>query len=316
MKRMITIAIALSLMATTAFAGSLRSGLKIEPTKDSAFSANAGFLNCAGAVEMTIDNIYAGDNLDTLLVPNNVTTYGCSTWNESGGEVVYHIFFATPTMWVATLTPTGGDLDLAVLDGCDENLNCLGVFDASVQSSTPFSGDVYFVVDGYNGARASFTLELATQIPPPPPPAVDFCASVLDVFGNVFTGDTCTGQNNIFDLACKVYTENGLENYYEIFMPAGSSFTADVLNTADGALWVVDACADPMMCLAYTDATFSNQSEVITYTNTGATDTYVYLVIDSWGTASCGTYTMNFTSTGGAVPAEGATFGMVKALYR
>ncbi len=54
----------------------------------------------------------------------------------------------------------------------------------------------------------------------------------------------------------------------------------------------------------------------ITYTNATAVDAYVYLVIDSWGTGSCGTYTMNFSSTGGAVPTEDTSFGVVKSLYR
>ena len=167
------------------------------------------------------------------------------------------------------------------------------------------------------GAGCAFQLVTTYGTPPPPPPAT-FC-DVVDQAngGDMFTGNTCGGLNLISALGCEVYTENGLEYYYEVFMPAGASFTADVTYTgADGALWVVDACASPFGCLAYADATFNDETEVITYTNETDADMTVYLVLDAWGTDACGDYVMNFASSGGAVAVEDAAFGAVKALYR
>ncbi len=317
MKKMLVLIIAISLVATAALAGvspdALQSTSKITPMKDSASGTKLGLLDCSGAIEITLDNIYTGNNTGA---PNNVSAYGCSTWDESGGEVVYHLFLSEPTMFEGTLTGNGCDLDLAVLDQCDEDLGCLIVVDSGVVTNVPVSGDFYFVVDGYAGAGCDFTFEIVSAAAPPPPPTVDFCASVEDVFGSYFTGTTCGGANNISDLACGTYTENGLEYYYEIFMPAGSTFTADVTNSADGALWVVDACADPMNCLAYADDTLSGGVETVTYSNVTANDMYVYLVVDSWGTDTCGDYEMNFAASGGAVAVEEAAFGAVKALYR
>ncbi len=162
-------------------------------------------------------------------------------------------------------------------------------------------------------------IQVGAYTPPPPPPAVTFCADVIDASGTgMFYGDTCDGVNLISALGCEAYTENGFEDYYEIVMPAGSSFTATVTNTADGALWVVAECeADggAFTCLGYADATFGGDPEVVSYTNTGG-DTVVYLVVDSWGTDSCGTYDMNFESVGGAVANEDMSMGAVKALFR
>ena len=177
----------------------------------------------------------------------------------------------------------------------------------------PVSGDFYFVVDGYAGAECSFTFTINETIPPEP---VDFCADVLDVTGTHFESSTCAGANNVSSLDCGDYTENGLEEYYEIVMPAGSSFSVDVTNTADGALWLLDTCAEPFTCLAYADNSFTGETETLAYTNSGATTMTVYLVVDSWGTDSCGDYVMDFYAVGGAVPTEAKSFSDVKAMFR
>lgn len=309
-----TIAIITSLtmlLAVGAMAASpddFSSDKKIAPVKDT-IMFEKGLLDCSGAIPIALDNVYTGDNTG---IPSMVDAYSCSSWAETGGEVIYSLFLAEPAMFEASIAGSGCDLDLAVLDQCDEDLGCLIVVDSGVSTNTPVSGQFFFVVDGYNGAGCPFTFEINSVEPPEP---VDFCALVEDVTGSYFTGTTCGGQNLISSMDCGTYTEDGLEVYYEIFMPAGSSFTADVLNTADGALWVVDSCVEPMNCLAYADDTLGGEVESVSYTNAGA-DTYVYLVLDSWGTDSCGDYEFTFTATGGAVSSDQVTLESLKALYR
>jgi hypothetical protein len=319
---MITIAVAIGLVATCALAAAPADALRDSDKTPVAKSmtgggADKGLLDCSGAIEINLDTVYAGDNTGA---PNNVNFYSCASWNNTGGEVVYHLYLAEPTMWVTTMVTNGCDLDLAVLDSCDEDLGCLIVSDGGgVLTNVPVQGDFYFVVDGYNGAACSFTFQVDTQAPPPPPePEVigPFCDVVEDVTGTEFTGTTCGGLNNIPVMTCSSYSSNGLEYYYEVFVPAGASFTAEVTNTADGALYVLDSCSSPATCLAYADNTYSNQAEVITFTNETAGDTYVYLVVDTYGTDTCGDYTMSFAATGGAVSIEAATFGTVKSMFR
>jgi len=313
MRKLFVIVALLSLLAGVALAAPFRS-LDKPVVKQSAVEMNRGTLDCSNAIEISLDNTYVGDNTG---MPNNVTTYGCSSYDESGGEVVYHLYLATPAMFQASIAPDGCDLDLAVLDQCDEDTGCLIVADSGVETTGEVSGDFYFVVDGYNGAECSYTFTISTLTPPPP---VSFCDLVEQAEignGDSYQGDTCDGQNLVSSMDCGAYTEDGLEDYFEVVIPAGASFTSTVTyDTADGALWLLDGCSEPLNCLAYADDTLGGDPEVLSYTNNSGADMVAYLVVDSWGTDACGTYTMEFASTGGAVANELMSFGAVKALYR
>lgn len=274
-----------------------------------------GFLDCSGAIEVEIGTTYYGTNVGA---PNNVSFYSCSTWNESGGEVVYHVFFPEGVVWEVNLLPTDCDLDLAVLDQCDEDLGCLGVFDNGVLVTQPLPGEFYFVVDGYNGAACEFEITFMTAPYVPPSGEIpDFCESVVDEDGNYFTGNTCDGANNVFEIGdCGSYPENGLEHYYEVVMPAGSLFAAYVTSTADGALWLLDDCAGLVSCLGYRDAAGSGQTEVLGYHNYSSEEITVFLVIDAYGIDACGDYTFEFSPEGGAVATDVENLGSVKAMFR
>ena len=299
-------------VAGAAVAADLSSTTKIQPVKNSAVEINKGLLDCSAATEIMLDVVYNGDNTGAA---NNVSTYGCSTWDESGGEVVFHLYLAEPTMWEASLSASAGDLDLVVLDQCDEDLGCLIVADSGVVTNVPVEGDFFFVVDGYGGAASPFTLEVVTVIPPEP---VDNCPRVETYLceNGQISGDTCDAVNGIESEGCEEYSEAGLDEWYEITLNPGGSFTAAVTNSADGALWVVDECMEPFACLAYADNTLGGAEEVVSYTNDTTGIKTVYLVVDSWGTDSCGTYTGNIECTGGIVANEPMSFGQVKSLYR
>jgi hypothetical protein len=269
-----------------------------------------GLLDCSGAIEVDLNvGVYNGTNVGAV---NNVSTYGCSAWTESGGEVVYHVTFPADVTWEVGVE-SAVDLDIAVLDVCDEALGCLIVVDSGVFVSEPFPGEFFFVVDGYGGAAGDFTLTFTTT-PYVAPPAI--CDLIQDVTGTFFMGDTCDGYNNVATNACGVYSENGLEHYYEIQIPAGCYFTANVTyDVEDGALWVLDTCAPGFACLGYADDTFAGDMETVTYTNTTGAAQTVILVVDSYGTDACGTYSFDFI-TDCAVATETESFGDVKAMFR
>lgn len=155
--------------------------------------------------------------------------------------------------------------------------------------------------------------------PPPPPTAVRFCDAVYQGFGTHFTGNTCNGADVVTLLGCGDFAENGLEHYYEIEVPAGCYFTANVTyDTVDGALWLLDSCEAPggaFGCLDYADATLSGGRETVTWTNGSTSMQIVYLVIDSWGSSACGNYTFDFISDC-AVATQDNSFGSVKAMFR
>lgn len=162
-------------------------------------------------------------------------------------------------------------------------------------------------------------IRVGAYAPPPPPSPVSFCADVYQGFGTHFTGSTCNGSNRVSLLGCADYAENGLEHYYEIEVPAGCYFTANVsYANADGALWLLDSCEAPggaFGCLGYADSALGNGAESLSYQNLTAAPQVVYLVLDSWGTNACGSYTFDFVSDC-AVATEQESFGSVKAMFR
>ncbi|MBU0740773.1 hypothetical protein KKA85_06410 [bacterium] len=119
-------------------------------------TAASAALDCVAAVEVELDGTYVGDNTG---LPDNVTRYGCSDWNETGGEVVHHLHLGAPHFFAVSLSGAC-DLDLAVLDACDENLGCMQVTDDGIVTSGALAGDFYLVVDGYAGAACAFELTL------------------------------------------------------------------------------------------------------------------------------------------------------------
>jgi hypothetical protein len=312
LKSLLAVTLVLSL-AGAAFAADLHTTEKFPVSKAPAIgiTSSQGLLNCSGAIDVDLNvGVYSGT---TVGAPNNVTYYGCSAWNESGGEVVYRVTFPANVTWAVNLSGLTADLDIAVLDVCDESLGCLIVVDSGVYVSAPYPGEFYFVVDGYNGARGPYTITFTTT-PFVVPPTI--CELIQDATGTYFTGNTCDGYNNVSVEDCGDYTENGLEHYYEIQVPAGCYFTANVTYpTKDGALWVLDSCADGYNCVGYADDTLSGQAESVTYQNTTGSLQTVILVLDAWGTAACGDYTFEFV-TDCAVATEVESFGGVKAMFR
>lgn len=327
MQRLLTITLAMVLVLSVATAAMAVDKSPIQPLKEVEKEVRApqmtvkANLDCSGATTVMLDNTYTGD---TNTGVNNVSAYSCSFYDESGPELVYVLNLTEPSMFTINLIPEAGvDLDLAVLSSCDEDLGCEIVADTGVVTNSPVSGTIYLVVDGYNGAAGSFTLEL---IQDPLPEPVDACAEVIQPLpgeeGDIvpdgtyaFSGDTCGSTNHIEFLDCADYSEAGLDNFYEFTMLPGATIDVTVTSTADGALWILDACAEPFTCLGYGDATLGGEPETVSYTNDTGAQQRVFLVVDSWGADTCGTFTGDITVNGGVVGLELPSWGEVKARF-
>jgi len=285
--------------------------------------ASQGLLDCGGAIEATIGTTYYGD---TTGMTNNVSVYNCGPWDESGPEVVYHLHMAAPTIWVVTLTPTGGaELDLVVLNQCDEYLGCEIVVDSSVATNVPLSGDYYFVVEGRNGAAGAY--EISFSRPETPQTACDGFDQVLPgedgahVDPGVYplAGTTCNVTNRIGALACAPSAANGRDRFYEMYLLPGAQISATITSSADAALWLVDVCDsfENANCIAFADQTLLGQPETLTYLNDTGAPVNLWLVVDSWGTDTCGEFTGTIELSGnGAVNVEKSSWGALKSAYR
>lgn len=283
--------------------------------------SKVGALDCSGAVSVSLGTTVSGD---TNTGVNNVTTYSCSFYDESGPELVYILDLPNPTMFTIDLVPEAGvDLDLAVLDQCDEDLGCIIVSDAGIVTNSPVQGTFYLVVDGYAGAAGTFDLILTEEDLPEPADACDQVQQPIpgnegDVFTGVvnISGDTCGAGNDLEFLDCADYSEAGQDDWYELVLLPGALLEINVTNAADGALWLVDACSEPLNCVAYADATLSGEAENIVYTNETGSNQVVYLVVDSYGVDSCGAYTGTITvNPPGVIDNDADSFGSMKARF-
>lgn len=179
---------------------------------------------------------------------------------------------------------------------------------------------IAFRYAGDDGADHHFDAVSLGSGPPPPPVACDY-AVPLDCTTLTISGDTCDSQNFVWYLpSCALYTENGLEDWYEFTIGPGGGIAATITGAADNALWVLGNCDGALnsyVCLAYADDGYvSGDTESIEYTNNTMDVQTIYLVIDSWGTNTCGTYTGTVICTGGVIPTDMNSWGGVKALFQ
>jgi len=99
---------------------------------------------------------------------NNVASYSCNTWNESGPEYTYLFNPVNAGDVTVDLSGMTEDLDIYILsDGgmvCDPS-NCLDYGNDTV-TFTATAGGVYFlVVDGFDGAVSDYTIDVTCTNP-------------------------------------------------------------------------------------------------------------------------------------------------------
>ncbi|MDP4267504.1 MAG: M6 family metalloprotease domain-containing protein [Bacteroidota bacterium] len=115
------------------------------------------YLDCSNAIPLTLGVPYNGTTTDghniISLYPN-----AASNWGETGPEKIHIITTAQKGNITATLSNTGNnDLDVFILRSCDEtDTTAWGDVSATYRNALP--GDYYIIVDGYLGARGSYTL--------------------------------------------------------------------------------------------------------------------------------------------------------------
>ena len=142
----------------------VQEGSDIYYAKSDQPAANNG--TCAAPLPIACGQQVAGE---TTGKTNNINSYSCSPWNESGPEEIYAFTLAAGDTYSVTAQLLGfsADLDLFLLGmgGCDAgqclDVNSWGDFSASATGVAP--GTYYIAVDGYNGADGSYTMRLTCE---------------------------------------------------------------------------------------------------------------------------------------------------------
>ncbi len=124
---------------------------------------SCGYLICEDAIPLECGTAYQGSNLNGN---DGVSLYTCRSdilnVENNGPEVVHEFVLTAPGEVNITLTNLTADLELFLLEGCDQG-TCLdfsqqpGNTDESIQAFLP-PGNYYVVVEGYNGNISDYEL--------------------------------------------------------------------------------------------------------------------------------------------------------------
>lgn len=134
--------------------------------------------------------------------------------------------------------------------------------------------------------------------------------------------DTCDDTNDYDVLAgnaCTGFSSAGLDETYSVCLPPGGTIDLawDEIDH-DGSIYLVTDCGDVAgTCVAGDDCFPEPCTDFITYTNTDATATNYWLIVDAFGTDNCGNGRLTgATDVCGATAVEAATWGVIKNLHR
>lgn len=268
-------------------------------------------IDCAGSVPVQVGDTVQGT---TIGLTSNVDAYGCSTWYESGGEVIYSLSVPGLTSFEIRLN-ADCDLDVALLNSCDTGADCILVADTGIQTTTPVMGDYIVVVDGFEGAACDFTLEIIATDPWSLNPAA--CGTAIPLLcsiGPAISGDTCSGADHIRALGCETWRSAGKETWYRVTLAPTGSIAVDLaMPDGDAVLWILGGCASASECLDHSDSGVKGESESVSYTNDTGSNRTVYLVVDSYGAGTCGAWDGNVACDGFIVPNGVSSWSALKS---
>ncbi len=140
------------------------------------------------------DSIGCGDSKSTNTTApgstNQLTSYSCSPWNESGPEYAFIFTAPTDSYVTATLSGLSSDLDVFVIEdtgnGCETD-DCVEYGNTDTTFVALAGSTYYVIVDGFNGAQGPFSLHMQ-------------CGDCGD--GNVDPGEECDDGNTTAGDGC------------------------------------------------------------------------------------------------------------------
>jgi len=314
------------LVVTSAFASDAGQRKKETLLQPFVFDKTASTsLDCTGAPLLT-----CGAHVDstTIGAANHVSQYGCVSFDESGGEVVYRFELDSHTEVDLRLIGMNADLDLFLLADCDASA-CLRS-SASVSSERIVAclppGSYVVVVDGFSGQSSNFQLvyDCTPCVPCAPEVTNDTCGTALKIPSHgqtqILTGSTCCARDDTHGDSCTGFLAFGLDVAYRLDLPPGCSIEATLRDGVDGkdmdlSIYMVSSCLDPRgTCVAGSDAN-SVGPESFSFTSV-AGGTY-YLMVDAFGNQVCGDYELEIAFTNcSLVSIEAHPWSHVKQLYR
>jgi hypothetical protein len=288
-------------------------------------------LSCAVTQSASCGATVVSDTTDPNAT-SMISGYSCSSWDASGPELVYAFVASASGPVTASLSSieAGQDLDIYVLEdvgtGCDAD-QCLAYGNSSATFTAVAGQTYYLVVDGYNGAAGSFTLEVgcgtssggsssggsssggSSSGGSTPPSNNGTCnpGTAMTCGGTLISDTTYSSASSLIDgYSCSSWDASGPELVYS-FVPANSGDVTASLSS-------IQSGQDLDIYVLEEDGTGCASDQCIAYGNSSATFTVVagqtyYIVVDGYyGAAGSFTLEVNCSSSSGG-SSSGSTGG-------
>jgi len=263
---------------------------------------------CAGAITIPCGNItLSGTTFGAADDYHPDSAQSCTHYPAAGADMVYKLTAQVgDSLWVNYTSLADGSIYL-VTDCSNVNGTCKAGADQNRSAETEhleykftLAGTYYLILDNYgqdnsgswtlNGQFLSCGLSL---------PHNDVCqnASIIGCGVFFFNGSTATATNDyqFSSLGASCGTNSlaqGGDVVYQMSVSAGDSLSATVSSTADAVMYLFSTCGSaPNTCETGVNATGVGGSETIHF-KFQFNGTY-YLVIDSNGAGSSGTFTLS-----------------------
>lgn len=235
---------------------------------DYQLTVTCGDLDCSNAVPLECGAIYTGN---TSAESNKVMLYDCLTFSSyTGPEKVHTVTTTEPgDLTVFLDAHNGNSLGVFILSDCDPK-QCVanGVTTATYANAPP--GLYYIVVDGANGAKGSYDLQIVCSNNS----ALD-CSNAIELnCGQSYWGSLLGASNQVNDYSCSDWNEGSPEQIYKVETSQPGDIIVQVSSLNGNGLnaYILTAC-NPNACVA-------GGSSLVTYEN--APPGIYYIVVDGY----------------------------------
>ncbi len=188
--------------------------------------------------------------------------------------------------------------------------------------TAPTSGIYYVGFAAYSATSTGSYKGFVSCQAPQPPPVNDQCTPMARIdCGDInLSGSTAFAADDYTPLTsgvggCTGYAALGKDVAYLMSVSGGDQLDATYTSTADASIYIITDCSSPTTtCVAGADATLTGAAEHLVYTFPASGE--YYLILDSYGTNSSGTWTLTGILNCTVVPANRRSWGQVKTIYR
>lgn len=225
---------------------------------------------------------------------HNPGSNGCTNFNASGQDGVVPYLVQPWERLGVSLTFSGGDASLYILEECNRTDTCLTGSDRSASGDTEtvswFNNSdepvqTYIIIDSWGTNSGPFALEISSAVLVPDV-LVDTCLEAMEqgpVGPGIYVGDTNFFVNQLDPMGTCGVSAPGGDGLVQVLLLPGQTLEASVdMPGANPSLYVLYNCAIAESCPAGSDAN-SNSQETVSYQNRTQGSELVYLVVDSSG---------------------------------